>query len=128
MKKITKIKDINGNYYNVISYSIIEMLRIPLFRKSFSIIPFMCIMKLLWRNKFSYHINVRKGEVGQIVNDISFIGIGEVSRNNDKAWFIIVDSETLKNIKPDFDYHITLGFSNKDIHGKDIKKDISTII
>lgn len=128
MKKITKIKDIKGNYYNVISYSIIEMLHIPLFRKSFSVIPFMSIMKLLWRNKFSYHITVRKGEVGQIVDDISFIGIGEVTRNNDKAWFIIVESETLKNINPNFDYHITLGFSNKDIHGKDIRKDVSTMI
>lgn len=128
MKKITKIKDINGNFYNVISYSIIEMLRMPLFRKSFSIIPFISIMKLLWRNKFSYHITVRKGEVGQIVDDITFLGIGEVTRDNDKAWFIIVESETLKNINTGFDYHITLGFTNKDIHGKDIRKDISTII
>jgi hypothetical protein len=127
MKKITRIKDINGKYYNVISYSILEMLRIPLFKESFSYIPFMSVLKLLWRNKFSYHITVRKGELGQIVDDISFVGIGEISRNNDKAWFIVVESETLKTINPDFDYHITLGFTNKDIHDKNIKKDKSTV-
>ena len=65
------------------------------------------------------------------VNDIIFEGIGKVEKNDNEAFFIIINSEILNSVRLKFgfdkkDLHITVGFNKKDIHGVD--KSINTLI
>lgn len=64
--------------------------------------------------------------------DFSITGIGEVEENGDKAWFATVESQGLSEMieavgLPARDLHITLAFSNKDIHNAD-KSSASQIV
>lgn len=63
--------------------------------------------------------------------DISLKGIGSATNNNNKAYFIVCECEELNNMilklgKPKKDFHITLGFNKKDVHGVD--KSIKTLL
>ena len=66
-----------------------------------------------------------------IINDIIFEGIGYAIKNNNEAYYIVVNSEALNGVRKDYgfgdkDLHITLGFDNKDVHG--VSKGIETLI
>lgn len=55
-------------------------------------------------------------------NDIRFMGIGTAERNGNRCYFIVVKSEQLQEVRRkyglnDFDFHITIGFKYKDVHG-----------
>lgn len=54
--------------------------------------------------------------------DITLMGIGKAERNENKAFFIVVKSDELQEIRkffklPEHDFHITLGFKWKDVFG-----------
>ncbi len=95
------------------------------------------------RDSGHYHITVinamdfnnlsKSGEVGQFVNslnkvfeypidDLKLMGIGSATKNENTAYFIVVQSEKLDSIRdrynlPKHDFHITIGFKWKDVHG-----------
>jgi hypothetical protein len=55
-------------------------------------------------------------------DDIKLKGIGMVEKSGNKSYFIVCDSNLLDQARSDFDlepkdFHITLGFKWKDIHG-----------
>lgn len=56
------------------------------------------------------------------IDDLKFKGVGTASRNENTAYFIVCESDKLKAIRNslglgDKDFHITLGFKFKDVHG-----------
>lgn len=95
------------------------------------------------RDGDEYHITVMYGHELDQVSDhmmksmigssINFqkIGIGKTSRGANAAYYSIVESEELTQLRllahlPVKDFHVTLGFDGNDIHG--VPKDISTLI
>jgi hypothetical protein len=60
--------------------------------------------------------------IGTKVNDFKLIGLGSVERQGNKAYFLVVRSEQMQDIRrslklDEIDFHITLGFKYKDVHG-----------
>ncbi len=56
------------------------------------------------------------------VDDVKLMGIGKAERNENKAYFIVVNSEKLQEVRKKYglqpiDFHITLGFHFKDVFG-----------
>lgn len=56
------------------------------------------------------------------IDDLELLGIGSANRNNNIAYFIVCKSEKLDAIRTRYnlskkDFHITIGFSKKDIFG-----------
>ncbi len=65
------------------------------------------------------------------INDIKYYGLGKATRNENTAFYIVIKSNTLDEIRKSFelkpkDFHVTVGFKWKDVHGVD--KGISTIV
>ena len=55
-------------------------------------------------------------------DDLQFLGIGSAEKAGNKAYFIVVRSEKLQEVRkkynlPEQDFHITLGFFSKDVFG-----------
>ncbi len=77
--------------------------------------------------------NFKKEVLDDYINievDINIIGIGRVEEDDNEAFYLIVDSFDLNNIRieNDFEYkdlHITLGFKEKDIF---IPKGLDTVV
>lgn len=95
------------------------------------------------RDSSHYHITVinvmefnslsKSGEIGEFVNslnrvfeypidDLRLMGIGSATKNENTSYFIVVQSEKLDSIRerynlPKHDFHITIGFKWKDVHG-----------
>lgn len=64
------------------------------------------------------------------IDDLKFLGLGNASRNENTAYFVVLKSEKLNNIReayglPNKDLHITLGFKWKDVFG--VRKNIVMI-
>jgi hypothetical protein len=56
------------------------------------------------------------------VDDVRLIGVGKVSKNENTSYFVVTRSEILEEVRrkydlPEKDFHITLGFKHKDVHG-----------
>jgi len=56
------------------------------------------------------------------IDDIKFLGVGKAERNENSAYFIVVESNTLKQIRESLslgeqDFHVTIGFKWKDVFG-----------
>jgi len=56
------------------------------------------------------------------VEDVIFKGIGKAERNGNIAYFIVCESDFLTSVRDSFglpnqDFHCTLGFNRKDVHG-----------
>lgn len=56
------------------------------------------------------------------IDDLRLIGIGGVQKNENTSYFIVVKSELLDEVRrkynlPEKDFHITIGFKHKDVHG-----------
>lgn len=56
------------------------------------------------------------------IDDIKMMGIGSATKNENRAYFIVCKSDKLEAIRwrfnlPEQDFHITLGFKWKDVHG-----------
>jgi hypothetical protein len=56
------------------------------------------------------------------VEDLELLGVGTASKNDNKAYFIVCQSDSLDAIRTRFnltkqDFHITLGFNAKDVFG-----------
>lgn len=71
-----------------------------------------------------------RSSIGKEV-ELDFLGIGEVTRGESKAWFIVVESRELTELlaeagAPARDFHVTIGFTEADIHG--VRKDSSTLL
>ncbi|NMP31365.1 hypothetical protein HII17_07310 [Thalassotalea sp. M1531] len=79
---------------------------------------------------------VKPSLIQKLLNDktpLSFQlkGLGRVKNENGKAYFIVAESRQAQSIRAKLglkpkDFHITLGFSPKDIHG--VRKDKTTLI
>lgn len=56
------------------------------------------------------------------VTDLKLMGLGKAEHSGNKSYFIVVKSEQLDEVRNHFglepkDFHITLGFKHKDVHG-----------
>ena len=56
------------------------------------------------------------------VEDLEMLGVGTASKNNNTAYFIVCQSDSLDAIRTRFnltkqDFHVTLGFNTKDVFG-----------
>lgn len=56
------------------------------------------------------------------IDDLKLMGIGKAEKNGNRAYFIVVNSDKLQQVRkkynlPDQDFHITLGFKWKDVFG-----------
>jgi hypothetical protein len=56
------------------------------------------------------------------IDDLKFMGIGTVTRNENRAYFIVCDSDKLTAVRNRYelnnhDFHITLGFLHRDVFG-----------
>ena len=56
------------------------------------------------------------------IEDIEFKGVGKAERGGNTAYFVVVESPTLEEIRTSLgleprDFHITLGFDKKDVFG-----------
>jgi hypothetical protein len=56
------------------------------------------------------------------VEDLEMLGVGTASKNDNKAYFIVCQSDSLDAIRTRFnltkqDFHVTLGFNTKDVFG-----------
>ena len=68
--------------------------------------------------------------VGQKVS-LDFLGVGAVSECPNQAFFVVVESAELLSLRhvcglPPKDFHITLGFSERDVHSK--RKNAETLL
>lgn len=136
--KIQKIKDINNNNYigidiNPINRDINGVSLSDILSKFISLIddPFNKLINLLNRNNGKFHITIMnvpefnrkqdsKSVIGNDINDIIFKGIGSITKDDMVTYFIIVESNMLNSIRQQFDltqkdFHITIGFSHKDL-------------
>ena len=55
-------------------------------------------------------------------DDVQFLGIGTAEKAGNRAYFIVVKSDKLQEVRrkynlPDQDFHITIGFLHKDVFG-----------
>lgn len=79
-----------------------------------------------------YRILRKEGvEFPQEKIDYKVIGIGKAINDNDEAWFLVCESLRGKAFRekynlPEKDFHITIGFNNKDVHNK--PKDKTSIV
>lgn len=95
------------------------------------------------RDHGHYHLTVinvgefnslsKKGEIGEFMNslekvlefpidDLKLIGLGSATKNENTSYFIVAQSQKLDSVRtrydlPKYDFHITLGFKWKDVHG-----------
>lgn len=56
------------------------------------------------------------------IDDLKMMGVGTAKRNENTTYFVVCKSEKLDAVRkryelPDHDFHITLGFSHKDVFG-----------
>lgn len=56
------------------------------------------------------------------IDDLTLLGVGSASRNENTTYFVVCRSEKLNAIRkrynlPEFDFHITIGFKYKDVFG-----------
>jgi hypothetical protein len=56
------------------------------------------------------------------IDDLKLLGIGTATKNENRAYFIVCESEKLESIRnrynlPKHDFHITIGFKWKDVFG-----------
>lgn len=56
------------------------------------------------------------------INDLKFLGLGTAQKNENKAYFIVCNSEKLNAIRNRYelsshDFHITIGFKHRDVFG-----------
>lgn len=56
------------------------------------------------------------------IDDLKLMGIGTATRNENRTYFIVCNSEKLDAIRtrfelPEIDFHITIGFKHKDVFG-----------
>jgi hypothetical protein len=84
-------------------------------------------------NVMEFNSLSKSGEIGEFVNslnrvfeypidDLRLMGIGSATKNENTSYFIVVQSENLDSIRdrynlPKHDFHITIGFKWKDVHG-----------
>lgn len=60
--------------------------------------------------------------LSDVVVDIELLGIGEASKDYNKAYFVVVKSDDIQDVRRAFglsdkDLHITIGFDRKDVFG-----------
>ena len=56
------------------------------------------------------------------VDDLRFMGLGKATKNENTAYFVVLKSDLLQEVRRKYglsekDFHITLGFKHKDVHG-----------
>ena len=56
------------------------------------------------------------------IDDIEMLGVGKASKNENTAYFVVCQSDSLDAVRtrfnlPKHDFHITLGFNAKDVFG-----------
>jgi hypothetical protein len=56
------------------------------------------------------------------IDDIRFLGLGKAEKSGNTSYFVVIKSELLKSLRDSFnldekDFHITIGFKWKDVHG-----------
>jgi hypothetical protein len=56
------------------------------------------------------------------IDDIKLMGVGRAQKNENTSYFVVCESELLDEVRkmynlPEQDFHITLGFKHKDVHG-----------
>lgn len=76
----------------------------------------------LSKDKLSDFVNSIGLSMKYDIDDLKLLGIGMANRNDNTAYFIVCQSEKLDAIRDRFglpkqDFHITLGFCHKDVHG-----------
>lgn len=70
-------------------------------------------------------------DCSSVKNVLTPVGLGTVREEDNQAWFVVCDNPYVDSVRekydlPHKDYHLTLGFKDKDIHSQ--SKDRSTLI
>lgn len=82
-------------------------------------------MKKLGLQLFTDKLNAA---FNMIIDDLEVLGVGKAERNENEAYFAVLNSEQLQEVRKAFgfnekDLHITLGFDQKDVFGVSKGKD-----
>jgi len=78
--------------------------------------------RLIKEMGITYFTNFLEVVLSFPIDDLNLLGLGKAEKNNNKAFFIVCESDKLDAIRtrcnlPKQDFHITLGFSEKDVFG-----------
>jgi len=84
-----------------------------------NVIDYSRLTKEMGMDKF---VNSLDGILKANIDDLKLIGIGKAQKNENTAYFVVCESDLLDEVRnmynlPEQDFHITLGFKHKDVHG-----------
>ena len=87
-----------------------------------TVISFMDYNKLSKEMGIDKFINSLEPVFSYEIDDIKMMGIGTATKNENRSYFVICESDKLNAIRdkydlPKQDFHITIGFKWKDVHG-----------
>lgn len=78
--------------------------------------------KLMKEMNIDKFVNSLNSLFEQPIDDIKFMGLGTAERNENKAYFVVIKSEKLQEVRKAYgldpkDLHITIGFLHRDVFG-----------
>ena len=84
-----------------------------------NVIDYSRLTKEMGIDKF---VNSLDGILKASIDDLKLMGVGKAQKNENTAYFVVCRSELLDEVRkmynlPEQDFHITLGFKHKDVHG-----------
>ena len=84
-----------------------------------SVMDYNRLIKEMGMDKF---VNSLDAVLKYEIDDLKMMGVGTATKNENRAYFIVCKSDKLNAVRkryelPEFDFHITLGFKWKDVHG-----------
>lgn len=84
-----------------------------------NVMEYNALAKNMGMDKF---INSLEQAFKYLIDDVKMLGVGTAERNNNRAYFVVCQSDKLDDIRnrynlPKQDFHITLGFKWKDVFG-----------
>jgi hypothetical protein len=142
---IEHVKDINGSNYLAIKidsleiHSFMDHLRSLLGKEDFdlytsnqktrdkgthhitviNVMDYSRLTKVMGMDKF---VEALQPVLGYEIDDIQMLGLGKAEVKGNTAYFVVCDSDKLDAVRtrfelPKHDFHITLGFNQKDVFG-----------
>lgn len=78
--------------------------------------------RLSEENGIDKFVNSLDGILKASIDDLKLMGLGKAQKGENTSYFVVCESELLDEVRkmynlPEQDFHITLGFKHKDVHG-----------